>query len=47
MREGLFTGGDKGPDVRGVAVDGEDLEFIVLQLELTKSPQQEICVVCC
>ena len=47
MLEGLFTGGDKGPDVPGVAVDAEDLEFMVLQLELAKSPQQDICVVVC
>ena len=47
MREGLFTGEDKRADVRGVAMDGEDLEFIVLQLQLTKRPQQDIRVVVC
>lgn len=31
-------------DVRGISVDFEDLELIVLQLQSTKSPHQDIAI---
>ena len=33
-------------NVRDIAVDFVDVEFIVLQLQLTKTPQQNIRIFC-